>query len=105
MNLSMIKQALELRSKLEKTQKELAKIKVEAESGNGAIKVTANGQQKILSIKISPDVYGYLLKLRHMSIITGSLMEKIIDYCVLAGDRVTESDIDEIMATILFRDQ
>ena len=56
MNLSMIKQALELKSKLEKTQKELAKMKVEAESGNGSIKVTANGQQKILSIKISPDV-------------------------------------------------
>ena len=56
MNLSMIKQALELKSKLEKTQKELAKMTVEAESGNGAIKVTASGQQKILSIKISADV-------------------------------------------------
>ena len=55
MNLSMIKQALELRSKLEKTQKELAKMTVEAESGDGAVKVKANGRQKILSIKISPD--------------------------------------------------
>ena len=44
MNLSMIKQALELKSKLE------------AQSGNGAVKVTASGQQKILSIKISADV-------------------------------------------------
>ena len=56
MNLSMIKQALELKSKLEKTQKELAKMTVEAQSGNGAVKVTASGQQKILSIKISADV-------------------------------------------------
>jgi len=56
MNLSMVKQALELRSKLEKKQKELAKMTVEAEAGNGAVKVTASGQQKILSIKISPDV-------------------------------------------------
>ena len=55
MNLSMIKQALELRSKLEKTQKELAKMTVEAESGDGAVKVKASGRQKILSIKISPD--------------------------------------------------
>jgi hypothetical protein len=52
----MIKQALELRSKLEKAQKELARMTVEAESGNGAIKVTASGQQKILSIEISPEV-------------------------------------------------
>jgi hypothetical protein len=56
MNLSMIKQAFELKSKLEKTQKELGKMKVEAESGNGAVKVTASGRQKILSIKISPDI-------------------------------------------------
>lgn len=56
MNLSMIKQAFELKSKLEKAQKELGKMKVEAESGNGAVKVTANGRQKILSIKISPDI-------------------------------------------------
>ncbi len=56
MNLSMIKQALELKSKLEKTQKELGKMTVEADSGNGAVKVTANGQQKILSIEISPEV-------------------------------------------------
>ncbi|MFH1662431.1 MAG: YbaB/EbfC family nucleoid-associated protein [Chloroflexota bacterium] len=56
MNLSMIKQAFELKSKLEKTQKELGKMKVEAESGNGAVKVTASGRQNILSIKISPDI-------------------------------------------------
>lgn len=56
MNLSMIKQALELKSKLEKTQKELAKMTVEAQSDDGAVKVKANGRQKILSIEISTEV-------------------------------------------------
>jgi len=56
-------------------------------------------------MKIPPEVHGYLLRLRNMSVISGSQMEKIIDYCVLAGDNVTESDIDEIMANILFREQ
>jgi len=56
MNLSMIKQALELRSKLEKAQKELAKMTVEAQSGKGEVKVTASGKQQILSITISPEV-------------------------------------------------
>ena len=55
MNLSMIKQAMELRSKLEKAQKELGKVTVDAQSGGGAVKVTANGRQKILSIAILPD--------------------------------------------------
>ncbi len=56
MNLSMLNQARELKSKLDKTQKELGSTIVEAESGKGAVKVTINGQQKIQSIKISPKV-------------------------------------------------
>ncbi|MFC2038606.1 YbaB/EbfC family nucleoid-associated protein [Chloroflexota bacterium] len=56
MNFDMLKQAQQLKSKLEKTQKELGKMVIEVESGKGAVKITINGQQKILSIKISPDV-------------------------------------------------
>ena len=56
MNLSMLNQARELKSKLDKAQKELSNTIVEAESGKGAVKVTINGQQKIQSIKISPKV-------------------------------------------------
>ena len=56
MNLSMLNQARELKSKLEKAQKELGNTVVEAESGKGAVKVTITGQQKIQSIKISPKV-------------------------------------------------
>ena len=56
MNFSMLKQAQELKSKLDKAQKELSNTIIEADSGKGAVKVTINGQQKILSIKISPEV-------------------------------------------------
>jgi nucleoid-associated protein EbfC len=56
MNFNMIKQAQELKSKLDKAQKELAKTIVEGESGKGAVKVTANGQQKIMAIKIDSEV-------------------------------------------------
>ncbi|MFC1899074.1 YbaB/EbfC family nucleoid-associated protein [Chloroflexota bacterium] len=52
MNLSMINQARELKSKLDKAQKELKDIVIEASSGRGAVKVTIDGQQKIKSIKI-----------------------------------------------------
>ena len=50
----MLNQARELKSKLDKAQKELSKTILEAESGKGAVKVTINGQQEIKSIKISP---------------------------------------------------
>ena len=56
MNFSMLKQARELKSKLDKAQKELGSTIVEADSGKGAIKVTITGKQKIVSIKISPEV-------------------------------------------------
>ena len=56
MDLSMIKQAQELKSKLEKAQKELAKTIIEVDSGKGAIKITIDGQQNIRTIKISPKV-------------------------------------------------
>ncbi len=56
MNFSMLKQAQELKSKLDKAQKELSNATTEADSGKGAVKVTINGQQKILSVKISPTV-------------------------------------------------
>lgn len=56
MNLSMIRKAQELKSKLAKAQKELSNTTLEVESGKGAVKVTITGQQEILSIKISPKV-------------------------------------------------
>ena len=56
MDFSTLKQAQELKTKLDKAQKELSSKIIEADSGKGAVKVTINGQQKILSVKISPKV-------------------------------------------------
>jgi len=56
MSLSMFKQAMELKSKMTKAQKELGKMRVEAETGKGAVKVTATGTQKLVSIEIAPEV-------------------------------------------------
>jgi DNA-binding YbaB/EbfC family protein len=44
---------MELKSQLDKINKELAKVVVEAEKG--PVKVTVSGQQKLLSLTISPD--------------------------------------------------
>ena len=57
MNLSDMKQAREMKAKLAQTQKELKNITVEASAGKGnAVKVVADGQQRIKSIEISPSV-------------------------------------------------
>ena len=55
-NRNMMRQAQELQARLNKAQKELKDLVLEASSGGGAVKVTINGQQEIQSIKISPEV-------------------------------------------------
>jgi DNA-binding YbaB/EbfC family protein len=56
MNLSNLKQARELKSRLDEVQKELSNIIVEASVGKGAVRVTMDGQQKLRSVQISPEV-------------------------------------------------
>ena len=56
MNKFMMQQAQKLQEKLAKAQEELGNLTMEASSGGGAVTVTMNGQQKILSVKISPEV-------------------------------------------------
>ena len=56
MNKFIMRQAQQLQSKLAKAQEELGSITLEASSGGGAVRVTINGQQKIQSVKISPEV-------------------------------------------------
>jgi DNA-binding YbaB/EbfC family protein len=56
MNKHMLQQAQRLQAQLLKAQEELANLTVEASSGGGAITVTMNGQQQILSVKIAKEV-------------------------------------------------
>jgi len=56
MNKFMIQQAQKLQAKLAKAQEELGTLTVETSSGGGAVKITMTGQQKIQSVKISPEV-------------------------------------------------
>ncbi|MBU1356981.1 MAG: YbaB/EbfC family nucleoid-associated protein [Candidatus Edwardsbacteria bacterium] len=52
----ILKQAQMMQTKMESIQKELANKRVEASVGGGMVKVTADGQQNILDIKISPEI-------------------------------------------------
>ena len=51
-----MQQAQKLQAKLARAQEELSNLTVEGSSGGGAIKVIMNGQQKIQSVEISPEV-------------------------------------------------
>jgi DNA-binding YbaB/EbfC family protein len=55
MNKNMLRQAQELQAKLAKAQKEIENLVVEASAGGGAVKVTMTGNQRLKSVKISPE--------------------------------------------------
>jgi DNA-binding YbaB/EbfC family protein len=55
MNRNLMRQAQELQARLAKVQQELAEAEIEASAGGGAVTVTVNGQQQLLSVKISPE--------------------------------------------------
>ena len=55
---SIMKQAQKVQEEMQKVQEDLVNITVDASSGGGMVKVTANCKLEILSISIEPEVYG-----------------------------------------------
>jgi hypothetical protein len=49
---SMMKQAQQMQGRMAEMQESLAQLKVEAKAGGGMVTVEANGQQKILGVRI-----------------------------------------------------
>ena len=54
---AIMKQAQKVQEEIKKVQDNLENISVEASSGGGMVKVTANCKLQILNINIEPDVY------------------------------------------------
>lgn len=53
---NMIKQAVQLKGRLEELKERLADETVEASSGGGMVKVVVNGRCEVLSIDIEPEI-------------------------------------------------
>ena len=56
MNKNVFRQSQQLQTKLANAQEELGEMTAEVSSGGGAIKIVVDGQQKIRSVTISPEV-------------------------------------------------
>ena len=53
---NLMKQAQKMQEQVAQLQKELANRTVEATAGGGMVKVVANGNQQVISVKIDPTV-------------------------------------------------
>ena len=90
MNFSMIKQAMELKSKMEKIQKELSKTRIEATDKDETVKVAVNGQQKILSINIKPEAMDSTRPDKLEKVLLKTITSALEDSKKLANDRLGE---------------
>ncbi len=52
----MMKQFKDMQKKLEKFQEELVNIQAEASAGGGMVTAVVNGQKRVVSLKIDPEV-------------------------------------------------
>ena len=55
MNSNMMKQLQQMQNKMAKLQEELGSMTVTGTAGGGAVTVTANGHQQVLSVAIEPE--------------------------------------------------
>lgn len=53
----LMKQANQMQLKMKKTQEEVGKQEFTGTSGGGAVSTVVTGEQKIVSVKINPDVF------------------------------------------------
>ncbi|MBT4484954.1 MAG: YbaB/EbfC family nucleoid-associated protein [Candidatus Latescibacteria bacterium] len=53
---NMMKQAQKLQKQMMEMQEEIAQKTVEGSAGGGMVKITANGNQDIIKVKIDPEV-------------------------------------------------
>ncbi len=55
-NMRQMKEAMALRKKLKKMQKELKKARVEATEENGKVRVVVDGEQNLVAVEIAEDL-------------------------------------------------
>lgn len=53
----LMRQANQMQNKIKKIKEEMAEKEFEASSGGGAVVVKANGDGKVIAVKINPDVF------------------------------------------------
>lgn len=53
---NVLKQAMEMKSKMEEMKEELSNQRIEASSGGGMVQVVMTGKMELVSIKIDPEI-------------------------------------------------
>ena len=86
--MKMMQQVQRMQAKMAKVQEDLEKEEVEATAGGGAVKAVVNGQQRLLSVTIDPEVAEDVEMLQDL--IVAAVNEANERSKALAGERMQE---------------
>lgn len=78
----------DIKSKMEETKNKLEQTEIHAISSNGKIQVTANGNRKILEIKIDDDFYAHSSKTEMIETLKEAINEAASKSDVLMKDQM-----------------
>jgi len=83
----IFQQAQKMREEMQRIQEEMAKKTMEASVGGGMVRVTANGQQQIVSVVIDPEV----LKMNDKEMLQDLVMAGVNQALKLSQDMMSEA--------------
>ena len=86
--MKMMQQVQKMQTRMAKVQAELEDEQLEATAGGGAVKAVANGQQKLLSVTIDPELAGDLEMLQDL--VVAAVNEALERSRELAANRMQE---------------
>jgi DNA-binding YbaB/EbfC family protein len=86
--MKMMQQVQKMQSRMAKVQEELEGEQIEAAAGGGVVKAVVNGQQKLLSITVDPEVAGDVEMLQDL--VVAAVNEALDQSRELAASRMQE---------------
>jgi DNA-binding YbaB/EbfC family protein len=88
---NIVRQAQQMQSKIGKVQEDMADKKIEASTGGGVVTAVVTGDQKLLEVKISPDV----VDPEDVEVLEEMIVGAVNQAMKLAGDMMNE-EIEKI---------
>jgi DNA-binding YbaB/EbfC family protein len=86
--MKMMQQVQKMQSRMAKVQAELEDEQVEASAGGGVVKAVVNGQQRLLSITVDPEVAGDVEMLQDL--VVAAINEALDQSREMAASRMQE---------------
>jgi nucleoid-associated protein EbfC len=87
----MLKQAMEMKGKMEELKEQLGDERVEAASGGGMVQIVMNGRMELLSIKIEPDI---------INPEESEMLETLVQAAINEGTRKAQDMVKEKMSEV-----